>query len=1232
MINTNPLRYSDLITPDSSVTDLISQLTDLLAKYNEIKQSIQTTAAEMQKNMQGVAGATEEQRKEISRTYEESQRLAKAYEEVSNQERLAYRRKQEVIQAVKEEQRIDKLVVELQNSKEGSYNRLSAQYRLNKMRLNEMSDAERKGTEAGRQLEAETKNIYERMKQLQEATGKHTLSVGDYEKALRRLPGITNVLPGQLGGITNAIRTLGENFKTLGSTQAPLAAKAFSGIGIAIAGVAGIAVGLFQTLRSGIRKIAEFEQANANLSTILGASKEEMEGLTKAAQELGRTTEYTASQVTGLQTELAKLGFLKPQILAMEESILHFATAVGATLPEAAQVAGSTLRSFGLRSDETEKALTILAVATNKSSLDFDKIRTSISNVFPVAKSFGLSLEDTVALLAALSDAGYDASSASTALRNILLNMVNTNGKLSKSLGGNVKTLDDILKGFKKLTDQGIDLEKALELTSIRSAGAFTVLLDGSEKTRKLRDELAGVTNELEEISKQRLDTVEGQVKILESAWEGLTLKFSESKGVIKGVLEVLTSAVTGITEFLFPDEVGEKAKEFEERFQRIWDTEGPERAKESINEFVSEAEANMINLDKNLEKKLEGRGFFKRLWDSSNIWDDADKDLSEAENRFSAMMRARETFFARIDAQEKEREKQRQEEQEKAEAEAAKAEEETKKQIAEAKKRRLAEKQAVIESINLEIAVTDEGTEEMKRLRLEKNEAELQLELERFRQNTTRKLEDEEKIRAKYRKQAEKIELKHTQDVEAKRRKEIEDSVKTLQAQLTNQQLDVTNAATDKERLDNQLKVLETQRKIEIEQNKLKAENLRIDEAKINQKYDNLRLKTTNEFYFKQGEEALNLQLDLEQSKFDLTQTSERKRSEFELKQEKKKLQKLLELNLKYNTALTPIQKKQIEEYYKNLIKGIDNALAKGYKYKDFGDLFFDITGLGDLWDEAQKNAFSEVISTMQDSLASLADSWYQLADAAVQAADKQVESAQKALDAEIEARNNGYANNVEQAQKNLMLEKKQQKQALKEREKAQKAQLALDTLTQTSSLVTATANIWSAFSTVPPLALAMIALMWGSFALAKVKAAQVAGVQNKGDEKYAEGTVELLEGGSHASGHDIDLGRKKNGKRRRAEGGEYFAIINKRNSRKYGSIIPDVINSFNNGTFADKYQRASCAMAGCAINMAGGTDVSRLEKDVRAIRQQGDDGRMVESDGTMIIRHKNLTRRIVR
>ena len=203
----------------------------------------------------------------------------------------------------------------------------------------------------------------------------------------------------------------------------------------------------------------------------------------------------------------------------------------------------------------------------------------------------------------------------------------------------------------------------------------------------------------------------------------------------------------------------------------------------------------------------------------------------------------------------------------------------------------------------------------------------------------------------------------------------------------------------------------------------------------------------------------------------------------------------------------------------------------------------------------------------------------------------------------------------------------------ALKEKEKAQKAQLAIDSITQASSLITASANIWSALGGIPyvgpALAVAAIATMWATFAAAKIKAVQVS---KQNTEQYGDGTVELLQGGSHASGNDIDLGTKRDGTRRRAEGGEFFAVINKRNSRRFRDVIPDVINSFNNGTFADRYQRANAAMAGYAVGMIGGgtTDVSGLERDVAAIRKQGDQIQYVDGQGNTIIRYKNLTRKI--
>lgn len=196
------------------------------------------------------------------------------------------------------------------------------------------------------------------------------------------------------------------------------------------AGVVAAVTAAINVVKKGIQqfaqffgKIADFEQANANLATVLGMSVKEMESLTKSAMELGRTTEYTASQVTALQTELAKLGFDETQIKAMQKPVLQFATAIGADLAEAASLAGATLRMFGLRAENTEDALATLVIAADKSALGFEYFNNALSTVGPVANAFGFTLKDTAALLGVLANSGFDASSAATATRNILLNL-----------------------------------------------------------------------------------------------------------------------------------------------------------------------------------------------------------------------------------------------------------------------------------------------------------------------------------------------------------------------------------------------------------------------------------------------------------------------------------------------------------------------------------------------------------------------------------------------------------------------------------------------------------------------------------------------------------------------------------------------------------------------------------------------------------------------------------------
>ena len=131
-------------------------------------------------------------------------------------------------------------------------------------------------------------------------------------------------------------------------------------------------------------------------------------------------------------------------------------------------------------------------------------------------------------------------------------------------------------------------------------------------------------------------------------------------------------------------------------------------------------------------------------------------------------------------------------------------------------------------------------------------------------------------------------------------------------------------------------------------------------------------------------------------------------------------------------------------------------------------------------------------------------------------------------------------------------------------------------------------------------------------------------------GNETYGEGTVELLQGGSHQSGNDIDLGRKKDGTRRRAEGGEFFAVINKRNSRKYRTIIPDVIHALNAGTFEDKYSVAYQGGQNIQVADSPSVNLGTLESDVNAIREQGERKTYTDAQGTHIV-YRNLHRVIL-
>lgn len=444
-------------------------------------------------------------------------------------------------------------------------------------------------------------------------------------------------------------------------------------------------------------------------------------------------------------------------------------------------------------------------------------------------------------------------------------------------------------------------------------------------------------------------------------------------------------------------------------------------------------------------------------------------------------------------------------------------------------------------------------------------------------------------------------------------------------QLEALNLQIEAVKKGSEEE-LGLRLQILRVEEQIAIARNRQLPASQQQDENAIRAGFKKRRGEAISSYNMT----GFDQQQALESAEFNAVKHSESAITKFKLQQEKERWE--------YQIALAEagaLDWSQVQiDTAKATVSGIDREISeiddvfnligeKGLGYSLLEKLGFS---------NDQIDALTEAVDIVVEQFQSIIDAEVELAEKAVEAAEARVEAAQEAYDAEVEARNNGYAHSVATARKELEQEKRNQLEKQKILAEAQRRQQSLDSVTQASSLVTASANLWSSFSSIPvvgpALALAAIASMWTSFAVAKVKAKQVTMSQV---EEYGEGGLEFLEGGSHASGNDIDLGVNNKKKRRmKAEGGEALAIINKKKTRKYKKILPDIIQSLNKGTFEDKYVNAFAGSEklNIVVNGQNNIDLSRIENDVNAIKKQNETQYYVMPNGSILVQRKNVKR----
>lgn len=1084
------------------------------------------------------------------------------------QEKLVYAQSEENQQLklystqIREANQIAQLQATIANSAEGSYNRLSAQYALNKIRLNQMSAAEREAADSGKKLEAETNAIYQQMIKLQEATGNYRLSVGHYQKTwdglgisisqvVRELPAAAVSLNTFFLGISNNIPMVVDEVNRLRAQNKLLQAEGKATVSVtgsivkALFSWNTVLVILLTVFSMFGKQIIEwvgnlFKAKNAVISTTeaLDNIAKELEDTNnsygnnivtlKQLQQEWKNLETTAKKdqwIKDNKSNFDQLGVSVNNVTDAENIFVNNTEAVINALKLRAKAAAAQK----LAADEYEKAL----IARNKAETEAGKGPSGWDKF----KNWWVQSS-----LRATDEYGMGPSMANLQIADQI--------SAEDFKQQRIKDLNDEADAAEKTGDAYFDLAAGYEKAAKAELDAAGV--EGKHKTTKTRTR----TREPRDLTRTiNQNDIKIQREYEESVTELLKDEYAKRR---KAAADQVQDENNKLREMYRLNE--EYVKNVDGKYKKL--TEDQKKQIDRQQELITKTIANNLRaLDLQLQQ-IQNEQKVASLQAQRNTINPTDTSAATeaAQNQESTV--TTNVVVTRYASQ----------------MEASLVEE-----------RKLME-----ENLDLEYALILDTN---KRL-LEAGDDQARSEEEILIELNKKKLE---------------LWSEYDQKILDARERDIEN------------QLELVKKGSEDE-LNLLLQQNEVRRQLALAQNAAKPAEQQVSTSVINAQFDKSAAQTKGSFQMTSFDE----QQALDEAVFNEVKRSETEITRFKLEQEKARWQEQIRLaeagGLDWSQA-------QIDAA-KSIVKGIDRELSELDNFvanigkKGLGGALLEKLGFGDDQIDALKDAVNIVIEQLQ----SIMDAEVELAEQAVEAAEERVEAAQEAYNAEVEARNNGYANNVATAKKELEQEKKNQQEKQKMLEAAQRRQENLNSIIQASSLITASANLWSSFSSIPivgpALALAAIATMWTSFAVAKIKAKQVTASQS---DEYGEGGLEFLEGGSHASGDDIDLGVKNKKKHRmKAEGGEALAIISKKRTRKYKKILPDVINSLNKGTFEDKYLNAFASSDGQSIslNSNGNMDLSKIEDDVRSIRKQNETKYYTMPNGIVVIQHKNVKR----
>lgn len=298
----------------------------------------------------------------------------------------------------------------------------------------------------------------------------------------------------------------------------------------------------------------DFEQGMNRVAAVTGATGTEFQRLEDLAKQLGSTTKFSATEAADAMGFLGQAGFDTAQILEAVPATLNLAAAGALELGTAADIASNVLQGFGLNASEAARVADVLAAAAATTNTNVEQLGEAMSFVAPVAKSLGVSMEETAAAIGVLSDAGIQGARAGTNLRAVLSKLISPTKEaatLMKSLGisvtdleGNLKPLPDVVEALgaaslntnQKITLFGEKMQAAASVIIERGAPALKQLVTNFDNAGGSAEKMAEIMNR----------GAAGGIKNLMSALEGLAIAVLDA-----GILDFFDKMVRGLADMV---------------------------------------------------------------------------------------------------------------------------------------------------------------------------------------------------------------------------------------------------------------------------------------------------------------------------------------------------------------------------------------------------------------------------------------------------------------------------------------------------------------------------------------------------------------------------------------------------------------------------------------------------------------------------------------------------------